>query len=103
MYFGKQSYEEKNFLASARFQAFTQQVDDTHAQVVVTNGVKVVPAGAIWPVNDATAKGILLNAVDVTSGPQPASVIVEGYVIAERLPAQPIAAAITAMTGIKYR
>ena len=103
MYFKKQKYEEINFLASAKFQAFTEQVASTHAQTVTTDGIKVVPAGAVWPANDATAKGILLNAVDVTHGPQPASVIVEGYIIAERLPAQPIAAAKTAMTGIKYR
>lgn len=99
MYFKKESIEEINFLASARFQAFTEQVDDTHAQA--ENGI--VPAGAIWPANDATAKGILLNAIDVSNGAQPASVIVEGYVIAERLPVTPSAEAITAMTEIKYR
>lgn len=99
MYFKKESIEEINFLASARFQAFTQQVDDTHAQA--ENGI--VPAGAIWPANDATAKGILLNAIDVSNGAQPASVIVEGYVIAERLPEEPSAEAIAAMTEIKYR
>ena len=99
MYFTKQNIEEINFLASAKFQAFTEQVDDTHAQV--EGGV--VPAGAIWPANDATAKGILLNAIDVSHGPQPASVIVEGYIIAERLPEAPSAEAIAAMTEIKYR
>lgn len=99
MYFDKQKIEEINFLASARFQAFTEQVDDTHAQV--KDGV--VPAGAIWPSNDAEAKGILLNAVDVSHGPQPASVIVEGYVIKERLPEEPDELAIEAMTEIKYR
>lgn len=99
MYFKKESIEEINFLASARFQAFTQQVDDTHEQV--ENGI--VPAGAIWPANDETAKGILLNAIDVSNGAQPASVIVEGYVIAERLPEAPSADAITAMSEIKYR
>ena len=99
MYFTKQNIEEINFLASAKFQALTEQVDDTHAQV--EDGV--VPAGAIWPANDATAKGILLNAIDVSHGPQPASVIVEGYIIAERLPEAPSAEAIAAMTEIKYR
>lgn len=99
MYFTKQNIEEINFLASAKFQAFTEQVDDTHAQV--EDGV--VPAGAIWPANDATAKGILLNAIDVSHGPQPASVVVEGYIIAERLPEAPSAEAIAAMTEIKYR
>lgn len=99
MYFDKQKVEEINFLASAKFQAFTEQVDDAHTQA--KDGV--VPAGAIWPANDATAKGILLNAIDVSHGPQPASVIVEGYIIQERLPEAPSAEAITAMTEIKYR
>lgn len=99
MYFDKQKIEEINFLASAKFQAFTEQVDNTHAQT--KDGV--VPAGAIWPANDETAKGILLNAIDVSHGPQPASVIVEGYIIKERLPAAPSAEAETAMNEIKYR
>lgn len=99
MYFNKVNIEEINFLASANFQAFTEQVDDTHPQV--KDGV--VPAGAIWPANDETAKGILLNAIDVTHGPQPASVIVEGYVIKERLPEAPEEEAEAAMTEIKYR
>lgn len=99
MYFDKQKIEEINFLASANFQAFTEQVDDTHAQT--KDGV--VPAGVVWPANDATAKGILLNAIDVSKGPQPASVIVEGYIIKERLPLTPSEEAVSAMTEIKYR
>ena len=41
--------------------------------------------------------------VDVTNGPQPAAVMVEGYVIESRLPAVVEEADKTAMTGIKFR
>lgn len=94
--------EQINFLASAKFQAFTVQVSDSG---VVANGEgkKLVPAGTVWPLNDATAQGILLTEVDVTNGPQPGSLMVEGYVLEARLPSVPAAAAKTAMKEIKFR
>ncbi|MDZ5711653.1 hypothetical protein [Jeotgalibacillus haloalkalitolerans] len=94
--------EDINFLASAKFIAFTEEVSDSGV-TANEHGRKVVPAGTVYPANDATAKGILFHDVDVTEGPQPGSVMVEGYVIEARLPAAPTAEAKTAMTEIKYR
>lgn len=72
-----------------------------HAQVVTRDdGRKVVPAGAIIPSNDGNAVGILYEETDVTNGAMPASVVIEGVVYEDRLPAAIESAAESAMTGI---
>lgn len=98
----KETVSQINFLASARFQSFTTQVEQTGV-VANAKGRKVVPAGTIYPANDATAEGILLNDVDVTEGSQPGALIVEAYILEARLPVVPDAAAKTALTEIKFR
>jgi len=90
--------QEINFLKSQHFIPFTYQADKSTGCAV--DGV--IKAGAIYPKNDGTAVGIVLNEVDVSNGPQPISVIVEGYVLKDRLPEQPSAAAITALKEIKF-
>ncbi|MBB6670271.1 hypothetical protein [Cohnella nanjingensis] len=94
--------EEINFLASADYTAFTYQVNDSGV-TPNANGRKIVPAGSVFPINDATAIGILLSDVDVTNGPQPGAVIVEGWLLEARLPTAPVAAAKTAMKAIKFK
>ncbi|MFZ6148121.1 hypothetical protein ACO0KD_05825 [Enterococcus avium] len=86
-----------NFLKSQKFLSFTKQVDDTHAGVVEG----VLPAGSIYPANDGTAEGITINDIDVTKGPQPVGVIVEGHVLIERLPVKPSNEAQKVMREIK--
>lgn len=103
MYASRKSVEQINFLASAKFQAFTYQISDVGV-AANAEGRKIVPAGTIYPANDATAIGILLYDVDVTEGPQPGAVIVEGYVIESRLPFAPEpTAAKPALKEIKFR
>lgn len=102
MYFKKETAQQINFLASAKFVAFTTQVESAGV-TANPDGRKIVPAGTILPANDATAKGILMHDTDVTEGPQAGSLIVEAYVIPERLPAAPAAEAITALNEIKFR
>lgn len=96
--------DQINFLASSKFQSFTEYVDNTNAAVITdTRGRKVIPAGSIFPANDATATGVTINEVDVTNNAAPVGVIVEGYLLQERLPVMPSNEAKTAMTGIKWR
>ncbi len=52
-------------------------------------GYKIVPAGTIYPANDATAQGILYDDVDVTDGDHEGSLIVAGRIIKENLPVEP--------------
>lgn len=101
MYVKKESVQEKNFLASAKFQNFTYQVDDTGIEAG-ENGKKIVQAGTVYK-KDGKAIGLVFADVDVTNGPQPATVMVEGYVLEARLPAEVSEEDKTAMTGIKFR
>ena len=72
-----------------------------HAQAVTRDdGRKVVPAGAVIPANGATAKGILFEDIDVTEGASMGSVVTEGIVYGNRLPAALAEAAAKALTGI---
>ena len=72
-----------------------------HAQAVTReDGRKVVPAGAVIPSNDGNAKGILFEDIDVTEGAMPGSVVTEGTVYEDKLPAAIESAAESAMTGI---
>lgn len=98
----KETVEQINFLASARFQSFTYQVEPTGV-TADANGRKIVKAGTILPTNDATAEGILLTDVDVTEGPQPGALIVEAYILEQRLPVAPSADAKAALKEIKFR
>lgn len=79
----------------------TMTIPANHGQRVTRDdGRIVVPAGAIIPANGATAKGILFEDIDVTNGAMPGSVVTEGTVYGNRLPAAIAEAAATAMTGI---
>ncbi|WP_164670960.1 hypothetical protein [Virgibacillus doumboii] len=99
---GKTTAKQINFLASAKFVAFTRQVSDAGV-TANAQGRKIVPAGTVYPANDATAEGILLTDVDVTHGPQPGSVMVEGYVIESRLPVAPDSLAKPEIPEIKFQ
>lgn len=97
-----EKFQRVNFLASSKVQAFTYLVSDAGV-TADANGKKIVKAGTILPANDATAEGILYNDVDVTNGPQLGSLIVEAYILEERLPVAPNAEAKTALKEIKFR
>lgn len=99
MFNGKtKTVQEINFLDSEKFISFTREVKSDAAGVV--DGV--LPAGSIYPANDATAQGITINDVDVSEGAQPVGVIVEGYINAKRLPVAPSAEAVKALAKITF-
>nr|DAM85402.1 MAG TPA: Head decoration protein [Caudoviricetes sp.] len=101
MYVKKENVKEVNFLASAKFQNFTYQVDDTGVEADV-NGKKIVQAGTVFK-KDGVAVGLVFADVDVTNGPQAAAIMVEGYVLEARLPAEVSAEDKAAMKEIKFR
>lgn len=79
----------------------TMTIAANHAQRVTRDdGRIVVPAGAVIPANGATAKGILYEDIDVTNGAMPGSVVTEGIVYGDRLPAALASAAASALTKI---
>lgn len=101
MYVKKENVKEVNFLASAKCQNFTYQVDDTGVEADA-NGKKIVQAGTVFK-KDGVAVGLVFADVDVTNGPQAAAIMVEGYVLEARLPAEVSAEDKAAMKEIKFR
>lgn len=90
--------EEINFLKSQHFISYTYQADASSAGV--SDGI--LPAGTVYPANDATAIGITINDVDVSNSSQPVGVIVEGHILFDRLLTPPSDAAIGALKNITF-
>jgi len=65
--------------------------------VANSEGKKIVPAGTILPANDATAKGVLLEDVDVTYGDAPGTLVVHGFIDNAKLVAASITVTAAAM------
>ena len=79
-----------------------QILEKDHELAVVVGGRKVVKAGTIFPANDATAVGIILNDADVTHGDVNAALLIHGFVKTAALPEEPAEAAITNLKGIHF-
>lgn len=69
---------------------------------VLVDGRYIVKAGTIYPANDATAIGVVLNDYDVTDGDKAIAVVVHGFIKTAAIPAVPAAAAKTALKGIQF-
>lgn len=72
-----------------------------HSQRVTRNGRVIVPMGAVIPANGSTAEGVLYEDIDVTDGAAEGSIVTEGTVYEDRLPAALDSDAKTAMAGIR--
>lgn len=96
-------YQPGWFLASADCKRVTCEVAQNHSQVVTkADGSKYVPAGAVIPSNDGNAKGILYEDVDVSTGNMPGSLVTEGVVYEDRLPASVQSTAKAVLPGITF-
>lgn len=93
---GIQRNIEKEFLASDKVVSFTGTVvsdgvtPDEEGKKIVHKGSLIAASGKLVTVTSSgtfseTPKGILMDALDVTYGPQPGALLVEGYVIGARL------------------
>lgn len=81
----------------------TKTIPADHAQVVTReNGTKYVPAGAVYPTNDASAIGFVYEDIDVTDGAMPGSVVVKGTVVEDKLPAAVAATAKPVLKDITF-
>lgn len=95
--------QEKEFLASEKTVSFTGTVlpdgvaPDGEGRKIVHKGSIISVAGTVTRLGVSSGgtgtvtflgkpAGLLMEAVDVTNGPQPGALLVEGYVIGERLP-----------------
>lgn len=94
--------KEINFLASSKVVSLSYTISDAGI-TPDSEGRKIVPAGTVYPANNATAIGLVRYDVDVTNGPQPGAVLVDAWVIEARLPVAPTVDAKAAMKGIKFK
>lgn len=88
---------DKSVLYNAHYVAVPY--DCTALSALATNGV--IPAGTVIPANDATAFGVLLHDVTLAENPN-GTVVVDGFINVDKLPAAPSAAAIVALTKITF-
>lgn len=106
---------EPEFLASEKVVAFTGTVTpigvaaDAEGRKIVHKGSLISAAGKVVKITAASGGGvalsedpvgILMDSVDVTYGNQPGGLLVEGYVVGQRLP---LGVEYTAEIGTKIR
>ena len=102
MYVEKQSVQEVNFLASAKFQNYTRQISDENVEAD-EKGKKIVPAGTVYKNENGVAIGLVFADVDVTHGPQPGAVMYQGIVYGSKLPTAVAEEDKATMKGILFK
>lgn len=81
---------EKQILAIPdHYVAIAKKIAKDSTLAVTEEGRKIVKAGTLYPANDATAIGVILNDCDVTDGDQMVAVVIHGFIQKSKLPAQP--------------
>ena len=75
---------------------------NTPGLATLVDGRYVVKAGTIYPANNSTAIGVVLNDYDVTDGDAMMAVVIHGFIKTAALPAVPSANAISAMKQITF-
>lgn len=105
MYTQFQNGKQLNFLASEKFTAFPETINKDNYNVKTDDlGRKYIPAGTVYPTNDAKAIGITVNDVYVTDdNNQMVAVMREGWVLSQRLDPVPSTEAIKAMSAIHFK
>ncbi len=90
------------FLASEDCKRETRQA--AAANGTAANGGKYIKMGTFYPANNSsTVEGIIYEDVDVTSGDMPCSVVTEGVVYLDRLPAAPESGVQSALEGKGFK
>lgn len=82
--------------------AFAHTFKKNDSAATDVNGRKILKAGTIYPTNDGSAIGVVENDLDVTDGDRAGALLIHGFINCKKLPAQPQAAAETALPLIKF-
>lgn len=103
MYAQRTTSSQINFMASEKFVSFTESIDSTNYNVQTDeNGRKYVPAGTVYPTNDAKAIGVTIDDVYVDHNPALVGVIRAGWLLKDKLPVAPTSEAMAAMASIHF-
>lgn len=79
-----------------------QATPDEAGLATLVNGRYIVKAGTIYPANDDTAIGVVLNDYDVTDGDKQMAVVIHGFIQNSKLPEDPDDEAVAALPMIKF-
>lgn len=82
--------------------AFSHKLSKNSALAVTEGNRKIVKAGTIFPANDDTAVGVVLNDYDVTDGDASAAIAIHGFFGTRKLPVAPTAEAERALKMIQF-
>ena len=74
----------------------------TPGLAVLEDGKYMIKAGTVYPANDATAIGVVLNDYDVTQSDAMLAVVIHGFIKTAALPALPSANALAAMKQLTF-
>lgn len=103
MYAQRTTSSQVNFMASEKFVSFTESIDSTNYNVQTDeSGRKYVPAGTVYPTNDAKAIGVTIDDVYVDHNPALVGVIRAGWLLKDKLPVAPTSEAMAAMASIHF-
>jgi hypothetical protein len=83
------------------YAGFAQTFPSNDPRAVTVDGHKVIKAGTIWPANDATARGVVFQEVNVDQGGT-GSVLYVADINLDRLPVAPSVAAQHALPSVKW-
>ena len=92
---------EKNLVSFSTTVSDAGVTADAKGKKIVKRGSLLATDGTVK--NDGTVVGILGQDTDVTDGPQPGALIVEGYILKDRLPVVPAQTAIAALKNITFK
>lgn len=103
MYAQRTTSSQVNFMASEKFVSFTESIDSTNYNVQTDEqGRKYVPAGTVYPTNNAKAIGVTIDDVYVDHNPALVGVIRAGWLLKDKLPVAPTKEAMAAMASIHF-
>jgi len=88
--------ESKIILANDHYVAVTYDCSNIDGD---ENGI--IKAGTVLPANDTAAVGVLLSDVDKNDNPN-GTIVLHGFIKKDKLPAEPSAAAVAALSLIKF-
>lgn len=77
-------------------------VSGTEGLAVLEDGRYIVKAGTVYPANDSTAVGVVMNDIDVTFGAQALPVVIHGVIKTANMPTVPTANALAAMKNLMF-
>lgn len=82
--------------------AIARKFTPTDSAAVTVGSRKIIKAGTIYPTNDASAIGVILQDIDVTDGDKTDALVIHGFILTEKIPTAATDEAKAALPLIKF-